>query len=190
MSMLLSWRATKYQIAIRSLFKRVSMSTRQIGQCLLVVSHWSTQSMWNRCMHGNRRTSFSTSNKDKQIVHFSPSSSSSSGWRRTRLYLWGNVFRSMVSYHKHKDKFQISQVKCDKLLMKLTNWNIYHGSTAHTHMQIITNNADKLTETATMQKWMRQICARSIFTCSSHLIINETFKGFFCLKISCIFWIL
>lgn len=31
-----------------------SMSTRQIGHFLLVVSHWSTHGMWNRCMHGSR----------------------------------------------------------------------------------------------------------------------------------------
>ncbi len=32
----------------------VSMSTLQIGQRLLVLSHWSTHSTWNRCMHGSR----------------------------------------------------------------------------------------------------------------------------------------
>lgn len=31
-----------------------SMSTRQIGHFLLVVSHWSTHGMWNKCMHGSR----------------------------------------------------------------------------------------------------------------------------------------
>lgn len=29
------------------------MSTRQMGQQLLVHNHWSTQSMWNKCMHGS-----------------------------------------------------------------------------------------------------------------------------------------
>lgn len=87
-----------YQMATASLLKRVSISTRQIGQCLLVISHWSTQSIWNKCIHGKRLTSFSISNNDKHIVHFSPpSSSSSSLWRRTRLYLCGNVLRSIVS---------------------------------------------------------------------------------------------
>lgn len=74
----------------------VSMSTRQMGQCLLVTSHWSTQSVWNRCIHGNRRTSFSISKRDKQIAHFSASSSVSLG-RRTRRYLCGKVLRSMIS---------------------------------------------------------------------------------------------
>lgn len=32
----------------------VSISTRQIGQCLLVTSHWSTQSVWKRCIQGKR----------------------------------------------------------------------------------------------------------------------------------------
>ncbi len=31
-----------------------SMSTRHIGQRLLVQSHWSTHSTWNKCIHGNR----------------------------------------------------------------------------------------------------------------------------------------
>lgn len=47
-----------YQMAIISLFRCVSMSTRQMGQCLLVTSHWSTQSMWNKCMHGRRLKMF------------------------------------------------------------------------------------------------------------------------------------
>lgn len=98
-SMLMVSKFGVYQIAMISLFRRVSMSTRQMGQCLLVTSHWSTQSMWKRCMHGSRRTSFSISNNDKHMVHFSPpSSSSSSLWRRTRLYLCGRVLRSMVSW--------------------------------------------------------------------------------------------
>lgn len=90
-----------YQMAMISLLNRVSISTRQMGQCLFVTSHWSTQSIWKRCMQGKRLTSFSISNNDKQIVHFSPpSSSSSSLWRRTRLYLCGSVFRSIVSYRE------------------------------------------------------------------------------------------
>lgn len=45
------------------------------------------------------RTSFSISNSDKQIVHFSPpSSSSSSLQRRIRLYLCGNVLLSITSW--------------------------------------------------------------------------------------------
>lgn len=36
------------------MFFCTSMSTRQIGQCLFVTSHWSTQSLWNKCMHGRR----------------------------------------------------------------------------------------------------------------------------------------
>lgn len=39
---------------VASLVKCVSMSTRQIGQCLFVTNHWSTQSVWKRCMHGKR----------------------------------------------------------------------------------------------------------------------------------------
>lgn len=93
----------------------VSMSTRQIGQCLLVTSHWSTQSRWNKCMHGRRLerkiirkvvkwgcsgwlylTSLSISNCDKQIVHFSLSSSASLA-RRSFLYLCGRVWISIVS---------------------------------------------------------------------------------------------
>lgn len=94
----------------------VSMSTRQIGQCLLVTSHWSTQSRWNKCMQGSRlknelklnkftkvrlsvnnyRTSLSISNCERQIVHFSLSSSASLA-RRSFLYLWGKVWVSIVS---------------------------------------------------------------------------------------------
>ena len=37
-----------------SLFALLSMSTRQIGQRLFVGSHWSTHSLWNKCMHGRR----------------------------------------------------------------------------------------------------------------------------------------
>lgn len=32
----------------------VSMSTRQMGHFLLVASHWSTQTWWNRCIQGKR----------------------------------------------------------------------------------------------------------------------------------------
>ena len=35
-------------------FDPASISTLQIGHFLLVVSHWSTHSMWNRCIHGKR----------------------------------------------------------------------------------------------------------------------------------------
>lgn len=102
----------RYQMAIKSLFNGVSISTRHIGQCLFVTSHRSTQFVWNKCMHGNRRTSFSISNKDKQIVHFSPpSSSSSSLWRRTRLYLCGNVFISIVSCKIKKQRKPIKNCK-------------------------------------------------------------------------------
>lgn len=46
------------------------------------------------------RTSFSISNRDKQIVHFSPSSSSISLERLIRLYLCGSVLRSITSCWK------------------------------------------------------------------------------------------
>jgi len=31
-----------------------SMCTRQIGQRRFRTNHWSTQVMWNRCIHGKR----------------------------------------------------------------------------------------------------------------------------------------
>lgn len=64
-----------------------SMSTRQMGQRLLVVSHWSTQTTWNRCMQGRRLTSSSSSNSLKQMVHFSTLSSLSPPLLGIFLYL-------------------------------------------------------------------------------------------------------
>ena len=47
-----------------------SMSTRQMGHRLFVGSHWSTHSIWNRCMHGKRLTASPSPNSHRQIVHF------------------------------------------------------------------------------------------------------------------------
>lgn len=73
-----------------------SMSTRQMGQRLLVVSHWSTQTTWKRCMQGRRLTSSLSSNSLRQMVHFSTLSSLSPPLLGIFLYLWGKVFRSIV----------------------------------------------------------------------------------------------
>lgn len=112
----------------------VSISTRHIGQCLLVTNHWSTQSRWNKCMHGKRLkmfkknvslmindlislakinylTSLSISNWDKQIVHFSLSSSASLE-RRSFLYLWGKVLISIVSYLFKKNNILLNHNLC------------------------------------------------------------------------------
>ena len=51
------------------------------------------------------RTSFSISNSDKQIAHFSASSSVSLG-RLTRLYLCGKVFLSIISCNGNDNFFQ------------------------------------------------------------------------------------
>lgn len=85
------WHSSNCQVDGRSLFRCVSMSTRQMGQRLLVASHWSTHSMWNRCMQGKRLTSSSSSNSERQMVHFSVLSSVSSVLLFTCLYLWGKV---------------------------------------------------------------------------------------------------
>lgn len=64
----------------------VSMSTLQIGQRLFVESHWSTHSTWNKCIQGSRRTSSSSSNSERQMVHFSRQSSLASS-----RFICGNV---------------------------------------------------------------------------------------------------
>lgn len=80
----------------------VSMSTLHIGHFLLVASHWSTHAWWKRCMQGNLLTSSPSSSIDKQMVHFSSVSNSSSSkhifrsWGILFLYLWGKVNLSMV----------------------------------------------------------------------------------------------
>lgn len=122
----------------------VSMSTRQIGQCLLVTSHWSTQSRWNKCMQGRRlkskkiclvlkflmrenwayRTSLSISNCDKQIVHFSLSSSASLA-RLNFLYLWGNVWISMVSCNALQiEIYNFKQSRNEVLLEWRRDWHV------------------------------------------------------------------
>lgn len=79
------------------------MSTRQIGHFLLVASHWSTQTWWNRCMHASRLTSSPSSNMQRQIVHFSSKSISSSSFLSSLssscilfLYLCGRVHFSII----------------------------------------------------------------------------------------------
>lgn len=57
-------------------FDPASMSTRHMGHFLFVVSHWSTHSIWKRCMQGNLLTSSPSSNSLRHIVHFSCWSSS------------------------------------------------------------------------------------------------------------------
>lgn len=122
----------------------VSMSTRQIGQCLLVASHWSTQSRWNKCMHGKRLengkkiisteckarlasksshlTSLSISNWERQIVHFSLSSSASLS-RRSFLYLCGSVCVSIVSWVAPRfARSSITLTKRFSRVSKLSGW--------------------------------------------------------------------
>lgn len=43
----------QYHEEIPKSFKWSSMSTRHIGHLLFVVNHWSTHSIWNKCMHGS-----------------------------------------------------------------------------------------------------------------------------------------
>lgn len=80
----------------------VSMSTLHMGHFLLVASHWSTHAWWKRCMQGNLLTSSPSSSIDRQMVHFSSVSSSSSSrhifrsWGILFLYLCGKVNLSMV----------------------------------------------------------------------------------------------
>lgn len=76
---------------VASLFRWVSMSTRQMGQCLFVLSHWSTHSIWNRCMQGSLLQSACTSKSERQMVHFS------SWWWGCGAYRWRSVVRSMVA---------------------------------------------------------------------------------------------
>jgi hypothetical protein len=84
-----------------SMFTLLSMSTRQIGHRLLVGNHWSTHSLWNKCMHGKRRTSSCSSYSHRHIVHLSTWSSSlsfSSSPHLTTLWnLCGRVFDSIIS---------------------------------------------------------------------------------------------
>ena len=104
-------------VCVQSLFRWASISTLkqkksnsflkfmgdtnlQMGHLLFWPSHWSTHSTWKRWKQGSLLTSSSTSNSDRQIVHLSPSSSSSSptllaGKEVLLVNLWGRVFLSI-----------------------------------------------------------------------------------------------